>query len=171
MMDSLTNHYILDRITAETKSSISFDGLGSIIFRELSTIMPIERMNIGLISIDDYTFTDVFVTGSHLPHRLAGHKRTLRNTVVEASIAAKGPIFIGGKTQQCILTRFPGLQLTFDTGIRSIMAVSVRSKDKLIGGIILASIRSLAYTAEDLDIVYRISTIVGESIAAMENSA
>lgn len=170
-MASLTNHYIIDRITAETKSSISFDGLGSIIFRELGTIMPIERMNIGLINIDDYVFTDVFVTGSNLPNRPAGHRRTLRNTVVEASIAAKGPIFIGAEPQKCILTRFPGLQLTFDTGIRSVMAVPVRSKGELIGAIVLASIRSLAYTTEDIDVIYRVSTTVGESIAAIKSTA
>ena len=76
---------------------------------------------------------------------------------------------IGDEPQECLVERFPNLKFTFDTGIRSIIAVSVRLEDEFIGAMLLASVRSLAYTGEDLDMVYHVSTIIGERIAAMKN--
>ena len=168
-MDNLVNRDVIDRIAAAARSSVSFNDLGLAIVQELGAIMPIERMNIGLIDTDEYMFTDVFVTGSNLPCRPTGHMRTLHNTVVEASMVTNRPIFIGDEPQECLVERFPNLKLTFDTGIRSIIAVAVRLEDEFIGAMVLASVRSLAYTGEDLDMVYHVSTIIGERIAAMKN--
>ena len=114
-MDNSVKHEVIDTIAKATASAISNYDLGLVIVQQLSGIIPIERMNIGFIDTEQYIFTDIFVTGTNIPCRPTGHCRSLRNTVVEASMEAGRPIVIGSEPKSDLIQRFPGLKLTFDT--------------------------------------------------------
>ena len=115
-------------------------------------------MNIGLIDNDAYTFEDVFVKGTNVPGREIGHTRTLKNTVVEASLGQDGSIIIGNEKPLDLIKRFPNLESTLDTGIRSMLVVSLDSSTDLIGAIVIASFKPSAYTDEHMEIIKRISS-------------
>ena len=57
-----------------------------------------------------------------------------------------------------LIKRFPNLESTLDTGIRSMLVVSLESSTDLIGAIVIASFKPSAYTDEHMEIIRRISS-------------
>ena len=141
------------RISNSARSASSFTQLGEILVSELSLILPIDRLNIGLIDIDDYSFTDAFVKGRNVPGRALGHQRTLADTVVEAGMRLGEGIIIGDEPPEKLIEHFPRLKSTLDTGIRSMLAAPLETDNKVVAAIVLCSTRTSAYTSEDLKTV------------------
>jgi len=152
-----------DRIVEEAaraaQSAGSMEELGDDIVSLLGSVMPIERMNIGLLDMEGYVFTDAYVTGRNVPGRETGHRRTLSGTVVEAGMRAGGGIVIGGPVE-ALRERFPRLGSTLDTGIRSMLTVALEHEGRASAALVLASTQPSAYTARDLEMVSR----VGEAV-------
>ena len=169
-MGNSINRVVIDTIEKAAASTISIHVLGLVVVQQLSGIIPIERMNIGFIDTEQYIFTDIFVTGTNVPCRPTGHSRSLRNTVVEASMEAGRPIVIGSESKSVLIQRFPGLKLTFETGIECVLAAAVKSKCKFVGAIVLGSVQSLAYNKVDMDLINHVGLILGERIAKMGNA-
>ena len=149
----------------------SFEELGRGVADELGAIMPINRLNIGLIDMDGYMFTDAFVAGRNVPGRATGHRRTLSDTVVEAGMRTGGGIVIGHEPLETLAERFPGLQSTLNTGIRSMMAVALESKGEVVAALVLASTLPSAYTADDLAMVRSLGAAIVDRIVAMREGA
>ena len=169
-MANLRHHDVIERIAEAARLAVSFEELGSGIADELGAIIPMDRMNIGLINIDDYLFTDVFVTGRNVPSRPTGHRRTLSATVVEAGMKTGSGIVIGDEPPKTLAERFPGLQSTLDTGIRSMIAVALKSKGEFVAALVLASTRPSAYKAEDLEMVRCIGAAILDRIVALREA-
>ena len=132
---------------------------------ELGNYLSIDRMNIGLIDNKAYTFQDVFVKGTNVPGREIGHTRTLNKTVVEASLEKGGSIIIGNEKPSDLIKTFPNLKSTLDTGIQSMLVVTLESSTDLIGAIVIASFKSSAYTEHDIGLVKKLSSkIIGRVI-------
>ncbi len=134
----------------------------------LGAVMPIDRMNIGLLDMEGYVFTDAFVTGRNVPGRATGHRRTLSGTVVEAGMRAGGGIVIGGEPVEAIAERFPRLRSTLDTGIRSMLTVALDYEGNPVAALVLASTRPSAYAARDLELVRRVGQAVVGRIMALK---
>ena len=166
----MRHHDVIERIAEAARLAASFEALGSGVVDELRAIMPIDRMNIGLIDIDEYMFTDAFVTGRNVPDRATGHRRTLSATVVEAGMKTDRGIVIGDEPPATLAERFPRLQPTLDTGIRSMLAVALKSKGTVVAALVLASTRPSAYTAEDLELVRRAGAAVIDRIVALREA-
>lgn len=136
---------------------------------QLGNYLSIDRMNIGLIDNKAYTFQDVFVKGTNVPGREIGHTRTLNKTVVEASLEKGGSIIIGNEKPSDLIKTFPNLKSTLDTGIRSMLVVTLESSTDLIGAIVIASFKSSAYTEHDIELVKKLSSkIIGRVIILKE---
>ena len=80
------------------------------------------------------------------------------------------PIVIGSESKSVLIQRFPGLKLTFETGIECVLAAAVKSKCKFVGAIVLGSVQSLAYNKVDMDLINHVGLILGERIAKMGNA-
>ena len=141
------------RISNLARSASSFTQLGEILVSELSLILPIDRLNIGLIDIDDYSFTDAFVKGRNVRGRSLGHQRTLVDTVVEAGMRLGEGIIIGDEPPEKLIEHFPRLKSTLDTGIRSMLAAPLETDNKVVAAIVLCSTKTSAYASEDLKTV------------------
>ena len=152
-----------DRVVEEAaraaQSAASMEELGDRLSELLRAVMPIDRMNIGLLDVDGYVFTDAYVTGRNVPGRKTGHRRTLSGTVVEAGMKEDGGIVIGGPVE-ALVERFPRLKSTLDTGVRSMLTVALEHEGTYSAALVLASTQPSAYTACDLELVRR----VGEAI-------
>lgn len=150
---------VIDEAVLAAQSAASMEELGDRLAEVLRAVMPIDRMNIGLLDMDGHVFTDAYVTGRNVPGRKMGHRRTLSGTVVEAGMKEGGGIVIGGPVET-LLERFPGLKSTLDTGIRSMLTVALEHEGIYSAALVLASTQPSAYTAGDLELVRR----VGEAI-------
>ncbi len=158
---------IVERIAGAAGAAASFEELGGLVAEELGAVMPIERMNIGLIDLDEYVFTDAYVVGRNVPGRSVGHRRTLDGTVVEAGMRAGGGIVIGGDPPERLAERFPRLRSTLDTGIRSMLATAIECEGRAAAALVLASTRPSAYTAEDLRLAREAGEVIRERVMAL----
>ena len=162
----MENYRLVEETTQAAQSAASMEELGDRLAGLLGAVVPIDRMNIGLLDMEDYMFTDAYVTGRNVPGRNLGHRRTLSDTVVEAGMRAGGGIVIGGDPVEAIVERFPRLRSTLDTGIRSMLTVALEHEGNPVAALVLASTRPSAYTAQDLEMVRRVGeTIVGGIVA------
>ena len=156
----MENDRIVEEAARAAQSAASMEDLGDDIARLLGSVMPIERMNIGLLDMEGYVFTDAYVTGRNVPGRATGHQRTLSGTVVEAGMKAGGGIVIGDEPVEALVARFPRLKSTLDTGIRSMLTVALEHEGRAAAALVLASTEPSAYTARDLELVRRVGVAI-----------
>ena len=161
---------VVARMAEAARTAASFEELGNRVAEELSPVVPLDRLNIGLIDPEDYIFTDAFVTGCNVQGRTVGHRRTLTDTVVEAGMKAGGGIVIGDEPPERLAERFPRLQPTLDTGIRSMLTVALESEGKTVAALVLASTRPSAYTNDDLDLARGVGAAIVDRIVALGNN-
>lgn len=159
---------VVEEATQAARSAASMEELGDRLVGLLGAVMPIDRMNIGLLDMEGYVFTDAYVTGRNVPGRKTGHRRTLRGTVVEAGMRAGGGIVIGGEPVEAIVERFPRLRSTLDTGIRSMLTVALEHEGKASAALVLASTQASAYAAQDLELVRRVGEAIIGRVMALE---
>ena len=148
---------ILQKIVVTTKKTTTFDALGDSLVAVLTSHIPFDRLNIGLIDLDLYQFNDVYVFGHNVDGRKKGHLRTLKNTVVEASIKTGGGYFFGTSEPEQWLKRFPNFGPVLKSGIRSMLSVPVNANDKTIAALVLAARDPEAYKTDNLNLA--ISTV------------
>ena len=154
------NDKVVEEAARAAQSAESMEELGDRVYGLLGSAMPIDRMNIGLLDMEGYVFTDAYVTGRNVPGRKTGHRRTLSGTVVEAGMREGGGIVIGGEPVEALVERFPRLESTLDTGIRSMLTVALEHDGRASAALVLASTQPSAYSAQDLELARR----VGEAI-------
>ena len=142
---------ILQKIVVTTKKTTTFDALGDSLVAVLTSHIPFDRLNIGLIDLDLYQFNDVYVFGHNVDGRKRGHLRTLKNTVVEASIKTGGGYFFGTSEPEQWLKRFPNFGPVLKSGIRSMLSVPVKANDKTIAALVLAARDPEAYKTDSLN--------------------
>ena len=141
---------ILHKIAVTTKNATTFDALGDSLVAVLTSHIPFDRLNIGLIDLDLYQFNDVYVFGHNVDGRERGHLRTLKNTVVEASIRSGAGYFFGTSETGEWLKRFPNFGPVLKSGIRSMLSVPVKANDEPIAALVLAARDPEAYETESL---------------------
>ena len=163
----MENDRLVEEATQAARSAASMEELGDRLAGLLGAVMPIDRMNIGLLDMEGYVFTDAYVTGRNVPGRNLGHTRTLSDTVVEAGMRAGGGIVIGGEPVEALGERFPRLRSTLDTGIRSMLTVALEYEGSIAVALVLASTRPSAYTAQDLEMVRSVGEAVVGRIMAL----
>ena len=160
-----------DRVVEEAaraaQSAASMEELGDRLSELLRVVMPIDRMNIGLLDVDGYVFTDAYVAGRNVPGRKTGHRRTLSGTVVEAGMREGGGIVIGGPVE-ALVERFPRLKSTLDTGIRSMLTVALEHEGIYSAALVLASAQPSAYSAQDLELVRRVGAAIVGRVKELE---
>ena len=162
----MENDKVVEEAARAAHSAMSMEELGDRVYGLLGSAMPIDRMNIGLLDMEGYVFTDAYVTGRNVPGRKTGHRRTLSGTVVEAGMREGGGIVIGGEPVEALVERFPRLESTLDTGIRSMLTVALEHDGKASAALVLASTQPSAYSAQDLELALRVGeAIVGRVVA------
>ena len=68
--------------------------------------------------------------GHNVAGRDRGHLRTLKNTVVEASIRSDGGYYLGTSEIDEWFKRFPNFGPVLESGIRSMLSIPVKVNDK-----------------------------------------
>jgi GAF domain-containing protein len=159
---------VVARTAQAARTAASFEELGNRVADELGCVVPLDRMNIGLIDPESYIFTDVYVTGRNVQGRTVGHRRTLADTVVEAGMNAGGGIVIGDEPPARLAEHFPRLQSTH-TGIRSMLTVTLESECETVAALVLASTCQSAYTNDDLEMVRGVGAAIVDRIVALRN--
>ncbi len=149
-------------------AAADFQELGDHLVERLTPLVDFQRFNIGLIDETRYMFTDAFVSGQNVAGRAVGHERTLDGTVVERAIQAGDGAFFGGDVET-LLRDFPRFGPVLESGMRSMLAVPLRWRGRVIAALVLASARADGFNAETLRIVQNLGAEVVDRIVVLAN--
>mgnify|MGYP003955342325 FL=1 len=162
---------ILQNIISATATATTFDTLGDSLVAVLSSHIHFDRLNIGLIDLDHYQFSDVYVFGHNVDGRERGHRRTLKNTVVEASIRSDGGYYFGTSKTDEWLKRFPNFGPVLKSGIRSMLSVPVKVNEETIAALVLAARDPKAYEKDSLKLAGSAAEIITPKIQNLRLNA
>ncbi|RPI99572.1 MAG: GAF domain-containing sensor histidine kinase, partial [Deltaproteobacteria bacterium] len=132
---------------------------------EVRKIIPFDRIVINLIDTEKNTFSNAYVTGIGIEDRKAGAVYPLKGSANFEMISTQSSLLVQTEDPDEYRDRFPTLLSTFQAGFRSIMNVPLFSKGKIIGGLLLRSLKPHAYTDRDVRLAEKVGNQIAGAIA------
>lgn len=152
---------LLAAVAADANAVTSLAQLGDALVRRLAGYIAMDRFNIGLIDAHLHLFHDAYVSGRNVAGRETGHRRTLDGTVVEAAMRVGRTFQFGDAGRAGWLARFPLFGPVFDSGIRAMMAVPLKSEGTVAATLVFASRDPAAYGPDE----QALATAIGAAVA------
>ena len=132
---------------------------------EVHKIIPFDRIVINIINIEKNTVSNVYMAGKGIADRRVGAIYPLEGSGSVEMVRTKSSLLIQTEDFDEYKDRFPMLLSTFQAGFRSIMNVPLFSKGKIIGGLLLRSLKPYAYTDKDVRLAERVANQIAGAIA------
>jgi len=129
---------------------------------EVRKLIPFDRLVINLIDTEKGIAPPLYIAGKEIGDRKKGVAFPLEGSGNAEMVRTKSSLLIQTEDFNEYKDRFPMLLSTFQAGFQSIMNVPLFSKGRIIGGLLLRSLKPYAYTNEDV----RRAEKVGDQIAA-----
>jgi PAS domain S-box-containing protein len=128
---------------------------------EVRKLIPFDRLVINLIDTEKGIAPPLYIAGKEIGDRKIGGACPLEGSGNAEMVRTKSSLLIQTEDFNEYKDRFPMLSSTFQAGFRSIMNVPLFSKGRIIGGLLLRSLKPYAYLDEDV----RLAEKVGDQIA------
>jgi PAS domain S-box-containing protein len=132
---------------------------------EVHKIIPFDRIVINIINIEKNTVSNVYMAGKGIADRKVGEIYPLKGSGNVEMVRTNSSLLIQTEDFDEYKDRFPLLLSTFQAGFRSIMNVPLFSKGKIIGGLLLRSLKPYAYTDKDVRLAERVANQIAGAIA------
>ncbi len=132
---------------------------------EVHKIIPFDRIVINIINIEKNTVSNVYMAGKGIADRKVGEIYPLKGSGNVEMVRTNSSLLIQTEDFDEYKDRFPMLLSTFQAGFRSIMNVPLFSKGKIIGGLLLRSLKPYAYTDKDVRLAERMANQIAGAIA------
>ena len=120
---------------------------------------------INIIDIEKGTVINVYMAGKGIADRKVGEIYPLEGSGNAEMVRTKSSLLIQTEDFNEYKDRFPMLLSTFQAGFRSIMNVPLFSKGRIIGGLLLRSLKPYAYTDKDVRLAERVGNQIAGAIA------
>lgn len=128
-------------------------------------LIPFDRIVINIVDIEKNTVTNVYVAGKGVTDRKVGEVSPLEGSSTAEMVRTKSTLLIQTEDFHEYKDRFPMLLSTFQAGFRSFMNVPLFSKGRIIGGLLLRSLKPYAYTDKDVRLAERVGNQIAGAIA------
>jgi signal transduction histidine kinase len=128
---------------------------------EVRKLIHFDRIVINIIDIEKNTVINVYMAGKGLTEREIGKIYPLKGSGNAEMVRTQSSLLIQTEDFNEYKDRFPMLLSTFEAGFQSIMNVPLFSKGRIIGGLLLRSLKPYAYTDKDV----RLAESIGNQIA------
>jgi PAS domain S-box-containing protein len=132
---------------------------------EVRKLIPFDRIVINNIDVEKGTVINVYMAGKGIADRKVGETYRLEGSGNAEIVRRKSSLLIQTEDFTEYKDRFPMLLSTFQAGFRSIMNVPLFSKGRIIGGLLLRSLKPYAYTEKDVRLAERIGDQIAGAIA------
>jgi PAS domain S-box-containing protein len=132
---------------------------------EAHKLIPFDGIAINIINYKEGTVTVPYVSGIDVPGCQPGDILPLVGSVTGEVIRAHSGLIIQTEDKNELQARFPTLLTAFDTGLRSVIAVPLISKDQVIGAIHFRSSKPNAYSDQDLKLAKNIGSQIAGAVA------
>jgi signal transduction histidine kinase/ActR/RegA family two-component response regulator len=128
-------------------------------------IIPFDRIVITTINPEKNAVRNVYIAGEKVGDRQVNEVYPLEGSGNAEMVRTGSTLLIQTDDIHEYRDRFPMLWSTFQAGFRSILNVPLFSKGKIIGGLLLRSRKSHAYTDKDVKVAERIGNQIAGAIA------
>lgn len=146
-------------------STLEIDDVYGRFAAEARKLIPFDWLAVNLHPPQDERVTVAYISGEDIPGRRVGDSFPLKDSMSGfLSRTRTGMILHPGENGE-VDGRFPGVSLTVQAGMRSLMAVPLFSGDEVIGSLHFRSKEAGAYTADDLRLAERIGAQIAGAIA------
>ncbi len=146
-------------------STLNIDEVYEQFAEEARKLIPFDRININTINSEEGTATKAYTAGPGMLGRRPGEVFPLAGSATEEVMRTRrGFLFLPRKKKE-VEGRFPMLLPSFQAGHRSMMAVPLMSKDRVIGSLHFESARPRAFTDQDLELAENIGAQIAGAIA------
>jgi PAS domain S-box-containing protein len=146
-------------------STLNIDEVYERFAEEVRKLIHFDRIVINVIDVEKATVTNVYMTGKEIADRKVGETYSLKGSGGAEVVRTKSSFLIQTEDFNEYKDRFPMLLSTFQAGFRSIMSIPLFSKGRVIGGLLLRSLKPYAYTAEDVKLAERVGSEIAGAIA------
>lgn len=146
-------------------STLSVEEVYDRFAEEAKKLIPFERISINLLSEDRSTFFIPYVSGIPVPGRQPGDAYPAEASLSEDMLKHGIGIILNLEQRGEMLTRFPGLRLSFEAGFRSSLRIPLISKDQLFGILGIHSQTPNFYTEHHLRLAESIGAQISGAIA------
>ena len=131
---------------------------------EAKKLIPFDRIVINTIDIEKGTVLNVYMAGQGITDREVGKIYSLEGSGNAEMVCTKSSLLIQTEDFDEYKDRFPMLLSTFQAGFRSIINVPLFSKKKIVGGLLLRSLKPYAYTDKDVRLAERVGNQIAGAI-------
>ena len=166
---ALTSHAkweVLAKIGQIIGSSLEIDEVYQRFAAEAQKLIPFDQIAIVTIDRDLGVFTDSYVSGLEIPQQVTGGVRSMSGSLTEEIAETGSSVLFHSGDRSEVALRFPGLLPVFDAGLRSFLSIPLKSKDAVIGGLHLRSIKLNAYTNRAVSLAESVASQVAGAIAS-----
>src|SRR4030042_1680911 len=158
---------IMAEIGRIVSSTLNIEEIYEHFAEEVKKLIPFDRIAINTINYEDETVTVAYVTGVDVTDRLKGTAIPLAGTLAGEVGRTRKSMVIQAEDPKKVADRLPGLLVSFQAGIRSLMAIPLMSKDEVVGALHFHSMKSNAYREKNL----RLAEEVGNKMAGAISNA
>ncbi len=126
-------------------------------------VIPFDRIAVNTVNRNDCTRTIQYVKGDRFSGKRIGEIVSLAGTWAEKAVRGKSSLLVNSGNLEDTRKEFPGL-LSLRFGAQSAMIIPLISKDEVIGILALHSVKSDAYSKNDLRLAERVGAQIAGAI-------
>ncbi|MCZ6672621.1 MAG: GAF domain-containing protein [Verrucomicrobia bacterium] len=146
-------------------SSLDIDEVYERFAEQVRTLVPADRIIIGLIDQTEQTLAHPYIWGTDVPQRRRDDVVPLEGTQGGEVLKLGTGLLIHSQDRHEIAQSMPGLLPLFDSGFRSFLSIPLISKDEIIGVLHLRSLSPNAYTQRDLEMAESVGAQIAGAVA------
>jgi PAS domain S-box-containing protein len=135
---------------------------------EALKLIPFDRVSINLIDAEEGKVAVAYVSGLDIPGRRLGDTYLLKDSATERIRSNRQSLLIQPESREELEGKFPKFIPHFQSGLRSMMAIPMISRDAVVGLLHLQSKRENAYTEQDVRVAERIASQIAGVVASAQ---
>jgi PAS domain S-box-containing protein len=132
---------------------------------EVLKLIPFDRITVNLHNPKDNTITITYSTGVDVQYRGSGDTIPFVGSAAGECIRTRSSLLLQADQIDKVVSQFPMLLPTFQSGVQSLLFVPLISKDQVIGALFLRASKINKYTEEDLRLAERVANQIAGAIA------
>ncbi|MDP1990550.1 MAG: PAS domain S-box protein [Syntrophales bacterium] len=146
-------------------STLQIDEVYDRIATEIKQLIPFDSLIVNLCDTAQETLHVAYASGLEMPDRLLGDTFPIRGTLAEEAIRTRRGVLVQSENPEDLVEEFPSLIVSVRAGMHSVMSVPLIFQNKVIGNLIMRSIKPIAYTEQDLHLAEKIGMQITGAIA------
>ncbi len=132
---------------------------------EARKLIPFDNLMINLINQEENALVIAYVSGIDIPKRRQGDRIPFRRSFCESIARERKGMLLQLDDRQEVLEKYPYFTHVLQAGLRSMMAVPLISRDKVIAALVFRSKGKDVYTEGLLNLAERIGAQIAGAIA------